>query len=243
LPGVHHDSSCILLIEKNQAIIVDPGTSWYQILVEERIVAALDGAHPIAIILTHRHYDAAGAAAYLSDVWGVPILAHQSALSSLERGDWLTTLARNFDSEMPLTCAEELLLDEPLNIGSIDGIMAIPLPGHTGCSIGLWIERLRTIIAGGLIPHPEYPARWDAPTGCLPDLVLSLEKVLSLQPKILMCGIGPMLKGEGKIAKVLLKHIASFQLIIERKGELPQEWARPAKTTGYLTPKPAWGDE
>ena len=37
LPGIHHDSNSVLISDSRDACLIDCGTSWYQLLVEERI--------------------------------------------------------------------------------------------------------------------------------------------------------------------------------------------------------------
>ena len=38
LPGIHHDANAVLLIGSEEAILIDSGTAWYQLLQQERII-------------------------------------------------------------------------------------------------------------------------------------------------------------------------------------------------------------
>ncbi len=94
LPGIHHDASCILVSGENETVVVDPGTSWYQANVIERIDAKLDGQPAISkVLLTHRHYDTAGATRHLADYWGASCHIHSDGVNALRGGDLFTTWA------------------------------------------------------------------------------------------------------------------------------------------------------
>ena len=41
LPGIHHDANAVLLMGAKEAILIDAGTAWYQLLQQERIVGQL----------------------------------------------------------------------------------------------------------------------------------------------------------------------------------------------------------
>ena len=41
LPGIHHDANAVLLMDSKEAILIDSGTAWYQLLQQERIVGQL----------------------------------------------------------------------------------------------------------------------------------------------------------------------------------------------------------
>ena len=70
LPGIHHDTSVTILTDDYEAILIDTGTSWHQVNTEERIRSKIQHGNLDTILLTHRHYDTAGAAAHLADVYG-----------------------------------------------------------------------------------------------------------------------------------------------------------------------------
>ena len=41
LPGIHHDANAVLLMGVTEAVLIDSGTAWYQLLQQERIVGQL----------------------------------------------------------------------------------------------------------------------------------------------------------------------------------------------------------
>ena len=61
LPGIHHDANAVLLMGSKQAILIDSGTAWYQLLQQERIVGQLGEDVTLReIILTSRRYPFSG---------------------------------------------------------------------------------------------------------------------------------------------------------------------------------------
>ena len=57
LPGIHHDANSVLICDSGDGVLVDCGTSWYQLLVEERIRGQLPKNSEISnILLTSRRF-------------------------------------------------------------------------------------------------------------------------------------------------------------------------------------------
>lgn len=240
LPGIHHDSGCIVLSGRASSLIIDPGTSWYQLLVQERVEGRLEDRAPVErILLTHRHFDHSGAAAYLADQWSVPVHAHEAAVPSLEGGDLFTTWASRYDSDMPPTATQALDLEERFDLGDSE-VAVLPLPGHTSCSVGYHIPERGLVVAGDTVPKAGHPARWDLPTGALPDLVESVTSLCHLEPETLLCGHGDTMRGRTTIAAELEQHLAFLNERLDAGGTRPETWPRPAATASFLTPRPAW---
>ena len=89
LPGIHHDANAVLLIGSKEAILIDSGTAWYQLLQQERIIGQCGEECKLReIVLTSRRYPFSGGSRAISERFGdVPISAHHSAISSLSTGD------------------------------------------------------------------------------------------------------------------------------------------------------------
>ena len=104
LPGIHHDTSISIVAGSEKTVLIDTGTSWHQVNIEERINSKIELLPEIkAILLTHRHYDTSGAANFLSERFEAPVYIHPNASNSLISNDQLTTWASRFDSDMPVT--------------------------------------------------------------------------------------------------------------------------------------------
>ena len=59
-----------------------------------------------------------------------------------------------------------------------------------------YVEDKKLLISGLILPRADRPARWDLPTGCLPDLVASLKKIKQLKLETLIPFQGPAIKGK-----------------------------------------------
>ena len=239
LPGIHHDTSISIIAGSERSVLIDTGTSWHQVNVEERINSKIEFFPKIeAILLTHRHYDTSGAANYLSEKFQAPIFIHPSASNSLMSNDQLTTWASRYDSDMPITDTMPLTEGWQMNLGG-GSIKSIHTPGHTSCHNSFMIPELSIVFTGDLIPAPELPSRTDLPTGNIPQMLESIEKIISLNPEVLVPSRGQTIRGNN-VRKVLEKHRDFFVSLIENKGEIPVEWPKPASTCMWWTPNPKW---
>jgi len=240
LPGIHHDSSCILISGTKSTVIVDSGTSWYQSNLVERILPHLEGRAPVeAIFLSHRHFDSCGAAPHLAEQFGATIRIHEDAVAPLSGGDLFTTWASRYDSDMPPMETEGFSDGEQIDLGDVS-LHILHTPGHTMDSCCFHIPQKDAIICGDLIPAAGHPSRADMPTGNLIEMKSSLERLLDLSPKLLVCGRGEAISGLDTCQKVINKHIESVSIRIGNDGELPKDWPKPAMTCHWLTPEPAW---
>ena len=241
LPGIHHDANAVLLMDSNEAILIDSGTAWYQLLQQERILGQLgDELKLKEIVLTSRRYPFSGGSASISERFGnVPIKVHASAISSLATGDFFTTWANRFDSDMPIINAIELEMHQE---SILDGqtIEFIEAPGPSSCNLLVYIPSAKTAIAGALLPRADRPMRWDVPTGNLIHGKDSLVLLRELGVEKLIPMHGPSIKGSDHISETLQRHITMLESIIEKQGVLPRSWPKPAHTSLWHEPVPAW---
>ena len=75
-------TNCYLLVnhKTGELLVVDPGDQAQ--LIEKQIEKT--GAKPVAILLTHGHFDHAGAAEELADKYQISIYAHEAERETLE---------------------------------------------------------------------------------------------------------------------------------------------------------------
>jgi len=238
LPGIHHDANSVLICDSGDGVLVDCGTSWYQLLVEERIRGQLPKNSEISnILLTSRRFNHCGASSYLSSAFDAEVLIHKSAVNCLSGGDHFSTWASRFNSDMPSTNATGIIDEHKIEIGKIS-IEGIHLPGHSIDSMGFFVESHDLLVSGSTIPSEKHVSRWDLPTGCLPDLADSIELLIDLDLKILITGFGEQIKGKNKIKSVLEKHRDFFDKCIDfENNEKFADWEKPAQTVTFLTPK------
>tara|TARA_B100001248_G_C27385924_1_gene459684 strand:+ start:698 stop:1477 length:780 start_codon:yes stop_codon:yes gene_type:complete len=245
LPGIHHDSNVMVIIGTLGCIVIDSGTSWYQSLQLERIQGILEdnpGESPNIdrILLTSRRFPCSGGAKHLATEFNnCPVHIHQEGQSSLETGDFFTTWANRFDSDMPSISTQAVSDGEVFALGN-GQVCALALPGHCADNMAYHVPEKSLLIAGLLMPRADRPTRWDLPTGCLPDIVKSLERIKRMKLETIIPLQGPAIKGKDHVLEILTRHIEFFKDCVRREGKPPKSWSRPAPTALWLTPHPPW---
>jgi glyoxylase-like metal-dependent hydrolase (beta-lactamase superfamily II) len=240
LPAIHHDANIIIVSGTLGAVLIDAGTAWYQGLQIERISGILDSIPLDHILLTSRRYPCAGGALHLSKHWGgIPIHIHSEGQSALETGDFFTTWANRYDSDMPQTPTLPLEDGQVFALGNGE-IQALSLPGHAPDGMGFWMKEMKMLVAGTLLPRADRPARWDLPGGSLTSLKSSLERVRALQCKAIVPLQGPAIRGKQHVDDVLQRHIEFVDQCISLGGQPPSHWNRPSPTALWHTPMSPW---
>ena len=176
LPGIHHDSNVVVVQGSAGALLINAGTSWYQTLQVERVKGLLgEGGTLDRILLSSKRYPCSGGARYISEMFGdCPVHIHEEGQSALETGDFFTTWANRYDSDMPPLQTEACEDGEIFALG--DGqLVALHTPGCSPDGMSYWIKEQSMMIVGCMLPRADRPARWDLPGGCLPDLIESLD--------------------------------------------------------------------
>ena len=118
-------SNCYIVHNETEAIIVDPGGEQARI---EQTIERLD-IKPIAILLTHTHYDHIGALEGIRDTCNVPVYV------AAEENNWLMDPMKNLsgyvgESITTRPAEEELLIGDEMTIGDFT-FKVLPTPGHS----------------------------------------------------------------------------------------------------------------
>jgi glyoxylase-like metal-dependent hydrolase (beta-lactamase superfamily II) len=241
LPGIHHDANATIFAGSESSLLVDAGTTWYQMLQMERISGHLENSNPLErILLTSRRYPFSGAAKHISEGHGnIPIHIHPDAVSVLETGDFFTTWSNRYDSDMPRTECQPVIQGDVFKLG--DGeIFSLALPGHCTDGMGYFETERGVLVSGAVLPRADTPSRWDMPGGSLPELITSLKTIHDLSPSSLVPARGPTIKGRERIDEVLNMHLQFLEECEENNGEVPRSWPRPARTAYFLVSEPPW---
>ena len=244
LPGIHHDANAVIFAGNESNVLIDSGTTWYQMLQVERITGHLkhkgSESQLDRILLTSRRYPFSGAAKHISESFGnIPIHIHSDAISVLETGDFYSTWANRYDSDMPSTECKPIAQGDTFNLG--DGeLFALSLPGHCSDGMGYFEKQRGVLVAGAVLPRADTPCRWDMPGGSLPELITSLETIHDLAPKSIVPARGPTIKGVSRIDEVLNQHLNFLEECQDNDGQVPRSWPRPARTAYFLTSEPPW---
>ena len=240
LPGIHHDANAVIFSGSDSNVLVDAGTTWYQMLQVERIAGHMDNKKLNRILLTSRRYPFAGAAKHIAESHGdIPIHVHPDAISVLETGDFYSTWANRYDSDMPSTKCEPVEQGDVFELG--DGsLFSLSLPGHCTDGMGYYERDRGVLVTGAVLPRADTPCRWDMPGGSLPELITSLKTIHDLSPSSIVPARGPTIKGSGRIDEVLNQHLNFLEGCLENEGEVPRSWPRPARTAYFLVSDPPW---
>ncbi|MCI6783699.1 MAG: MBL fold metallo-hydrolase [Lachnospiraceae bacterium] len=168
-------TNCYLLVnhKTGELLVVDPGDQAQ--LIEKQIEKT--GAKPVAILLTHGHFDHAGAAEELADKYQISIYAHEAEKETLE--DPRLNLC-GMIGEHKVYHADIFVKDEEvLNLAGFS-IRVFFTPGHTigGCCYYIADEK---ILFSGDTLFQESVGRTDFPRGSASDLIRAIrEKLMPL---------------------------------------------------------------
>jgi glyoxylase-like metal-dependent hydrolase (beta-lactamase superfamily II) len=177
-------------------------------------------ARPAAIIMTHGHFDHAGALETLAEEWDVPVFAHESELPYLNGtasyppadpsvGGGMMALLSPLYPRSPYNVARWL---KPLpadgGIPHMPGWKWIHVPGHTPGQVALWREGDRVLLAADAFITTRQESAYAVvaqklemhgpPMYFTPDWDSareSVERLAALEPELVVTGHGPAMQG------------------------------------------------
>jgi len=240
LPAIHHDSNIVLVKGSASNILIDVGTSWYQMLQVERIIGVLGDEKLDRILLTSRLYPFAGGSKYVSQYFAnAPVHIHEEGQAALQTGDFFTTWANRYESDMPSIETSSVEDGEIFILGDCE-VEAVLTNGISTDGMSYYISQENLLIAGGIVIRADRPCRWDLPGANLVILRDNLKKIMSMKLSAIVPMQGPAIKGKKHVAEVLKRHLEFYQSCIDDGGTPPSTWARPARSTLWLTPRTPW---
>lgn len=222
--------------ENNSWVLVDTGIPLSDGKIRsfaEKIYGA--NAKPSAIVLTHGHFDHAGAAQSLAEYWNVPIYAHRLELPYLTGksdyapqdpsvGGAIAQMSRLFPHSGYDFGSRVKAIPKNGELAEMPGWKAVYTPGHTNGHVAFFRESDRTLIAGdalatmnmdswisNITEKPEF-CRPAAPF--TPDWIAarkSIELIASLEPETVAAGHGQVISG-ADTAQRLKKFAANFRI-------------------------------
>ena len=175
---------------------------------------------PVAIVMTHGHFDHVGALQTLAEKWNVPIYAHEVELPYLSGeasypppdptvGGGMLAATAGLYPRGPVDVSKWLrALPEDGAVPGMPGWKWIHTPGHTEGHVSFWRESDRTIIAGDAFittkqesayaVATQRPELHGPPMYFTPDwesAAASVRKLAALQPELVITGHGRALQG------------------------------------------------
>ena len=172
-------TNCYLIKNKlsDGAIIVDPGGD--EEIIENRMLAY--HMKPVAILLTHGHFDHIGAVNQLKSRFGVKVYAYQDEKEVLERPD--INLSSMFERPMSIKADVYLRDNEEFELDGIK-FKTIYTPGHTIGSCCFYIENEKVLFSGDTLFAYSH-GRTDFPTGSEGAIIRSItERLLKLESNV-----------------------------------------------------------
>lgn len=150
------------------------------------------GLQPLAVLLTHAHFDHIGAVDDVRETYSIPVYVHT------EEQDWLQDASLNgsalFMMGRSITAkpADELIEKEgTLSIGSFT-FEVFETPGHSPGSVSYYSKEAAAVFSGDVLFQMSI-GRTDLPGGSFNELIMSIEEKLFTLPDetAVLCGHGP----------------------------------------------------
>ncbi|MCD6595748.1 MBL fold metallo-hydrolase [bacterium] len=171
------DTNCYLLSnDEKSTLLIDPGADGCKIVskIDELLLK------PVAILLTHGHYDHIGAVNFLAEKFKIPIYAHHDEIEMLANPDM--NFSSMFADNISVS-AEPISQNILIELGFPESKI-IDLPGHTKGGIGI-IDR-NIFISGDTVFANGGIGRTDLPYSNVKMLVQSIEKILKLPDNLIL---------------------------------------------------------
>ncbi|TLS36336.1 MBL fold metallo-hydrolase [Pseudalkalibacillus caeni] len=178
----------ILWNNQKEALIIDPGAEGTRIAEEIK----QNDLKPLAILLTHAHFDHIGGVDVLRDRYNLPVYLHQN-----ER-DWLEDPAQNGSAIFPMV--EDIAVKpadktiEKESFYEIGGFSfdVYETPGHSPGSVSFHFKDDNAVFSGDALFAGSI-GRTDLPGGNHDQLINSIHKKLLVLPEetLVLSGHGP----------------------------------------------------
>lgn len=165
-------TNCYVAINDStqECFVVDPGASGKQLA--EKIREG--GYTPVAILLTHGHFDHAGAAETLAKEFGVSIYAHEAEADTLKdpqkNVSWMVGTKESYKADVYVKDGEEL------NLAGFS-IRVLHTPGHTEGGCCYYLPEEAVVFSGDTL-FAQSVGRTDFPGGSMSQIVRSVKDKL-----------------------------------------------------------------
>ncbi|MCM3788421.1 MBL fold metallo-hydrolase [Domibacillus sp. 8LH] len=180
-------TNCYILSHESKCIVFDPGSEGDQ-LVSWLKENKLD---PLAVLLTHAHFDHIGAVRPLKEAFNMPVYLHEKEAEWLENAD-LNGSSRFGMGSITAPPADVLIRNEEDLTIDLFTFKLLHTPGHSPGSVSYYFEEGGALFAGDTLFMGSI-GRTDLAGGDHQTLLTSIhEKIMSLpEETIVLPGHGP----------------------------------------------------
>lgn len=157
--------------EQGKALIIDPGAEAERVM---ETIKTLD-SEPLAILLTHAHFDHIGAVDQLRETYNIPVYLHEAEKT------WLMDPKLNASTYFPLG---EIIANEADHF-MVEGVLSIGpfqfdvkhTPGHSPGGVSFVFDKQNVVFSGDCL-FKRGIGRFDLPQGNKEVLIDSITRVL-----------------------------------------------------------------
>jgi glyoxylase-like metal-dependent hydrolase (beta-lactamase superfamily II) len=220
--------------QKGEFVLVDTGLENSDEFILESVEKRFGKkSRPQAIILTHGHFDHVGSVIKLSELWDVPVYAHQLEIPYITGkkdypladpsvgGGMVSKLSKAFPHTSIDLGFRAIALPNDGSIPGMPGWRWVPTPGHTDGHISLFREKDRVLIAGDAFSTTKQESLWSVitqkeqisgpPAYLTTDWKIAEESVRvlkDLKPSLVIASHGKPMKGDevSKHLEMLVNH-------------------------------------
>lgn len=170
-------TNCYLVMhrETKKLIIIDPGAQPERIISK---IAQMD-AQPVAVLLTHGHFDHIGAARCVADRYGIPVCGPEKEQEIFE--DTQKNLSAMFGDPVTVRPDQTFCDGEQVDLGGI-AVKVIATAGHTLGGACYYIPEEAVLFSGDTLFCASV-GRTDFPTGSMSALRDSIHTKLFVLPE------------------------------------------------------------
>lgn len=166
--------NCYLIWQKQSLLIIDPGAN--AAIISQQITQI--GATPVAILLTHAHYDHIGAVDDLRDEFQVPVYISPLEIEWLQRPVLNLSESLSKDKQVIVRPAEYKLELREYTLADMS-FKVVPTPGHSIGSVSFIFDGF--VVSGDTLFHGSI-GRTDLHTGDFEQLLHSITSQLLVLP-------------------------------------------------------------
>lgn len=174
LGGIRTNCYIVINQESKEAFIIDPAAQ------AKKIIEFVSGNNlkPVAILLTHGHFDHIMAANELKDKYSIPIMAGELEKEFLLDVD--ANLSAEYDTPYEVK-PDRFLQDEEEIILAGYNVKVLETPGHTEGSVCYYMESEKVLFSGDTVFYGSV-GRTDLPAGSSEKIKRSVREKISGLP-------------------------------------------------------------